>query len=571
MFGSGSPDVLLAGPLQAEAPCGPDVDVAGPFDGAQGRRGLPMAGWGLDRAEPGGADSLSALDEMQAGPSTLSGQGLSAPPSILDNVARLAALSRVPDAERLAGETPTSLCYGGGVSGTGDVEGPATSTDSAIALFDGTSGKVIKNSTDEQVVKLLVDGCGDSTDTAPGNSHVLVARPGDPVPSNSTGRKSVTGVLGMVHGLGQKTTPISADELMLIDTADSNIAKRITVGSLPAVLKDVQIFTPANDGAGAWVKPSWATATTPVVVLVQGAGGGGGGGANALSGTAATGGAAGAGGARKVIQMLAGDLGSTADVTVGDGGTGGAGGAPGGSNAGADGGNGGGSTFDGRFYAGSGGGGRRGVTGSASGAGGGGGGTGSDGPLGTASSAAGGEPGASNTSPLNVASQRGGTGGLSRTAGTNVVRNAEYGGGAGCGYTNWNTQGDGGSSLHGGAGGGSGGGQSGAGSGLAGGNGGGSGTYDASGGTGGAGGAGGGGAGAGSPGSAGADGDSACGGEGGGGGGGGGGANTNGGNGGDGGDYGGGGGGGGAGRDTGSTGGGTGGAGGDGVVIVITG
>lgn len=65
----------------------------------------------------------------------------------LANFARLVAQTRL-DGNGQQGQSPSGAvpCYGGGISGTGDVEGPATSTDNAIARYDGTTGKVIQNS-----------------------------------------------------------------------------------------------------------------------------------------------------------------------------------------------------------------------------------------------------------------------------------------------------------------------------------------------------------------------------------------------------------------------------------------
>ena len=40
----------------------------------------------------------------------------------------------------------TVILVGSGLGGAGDVQGPASATDNAIARFDGTNGKVIQNS-----------------------------------------------------------------------------------------------------------------------------------------------------------------------------------------------------------------------------------------------------------------------------------------------------------------------------------------------------------------------------------------------------------------------------------------
>ena len=40
----------------------------------------------------------------------------------------------------------TVILVGSGLGGAGDVQGPASATDNAIARFDGTNGKIIQNS-----------------------------------------------------------------------------------------------------------------------------------------------------------------------------------------------------------------------------------------------------------------------------------------------------------------------------------------------------------------------------------------------------------------------------------------
>ena len=68
----------------------------------------------------------------------------------LSDFLRLVAQTRVPDAGGApapgAAEAAALQCYGGGISGTGDVEGPSSSTDNAIARYDGTTGTQLSNS-----------------------------------------------------------------------------------------------------------------------------------------------------------------------------------------------------------------------------------------------------------------------------------------------------------------------------------------------------------------------------------------------------------------------------------------
>lgn len=97
----------------------------------------------------------------------------------LSEFLRLVARTREPakdngDSPQLREQSP----YGGGISGTGDVEGPASSTDNAIARYDGTTGKRIQNS------KVLVDDGG----------HVLGINGAALNPAISFGSKTDAGV-----------------------------------------------------------------------------------------------------------------------------------------------------------------------------------------------------------------------------------------------------------------------------------------------------------------------------------------------------------------------------------------
>jgi hypothetical protein len=60
----------------------------------------------------------------------------------LNDFARLVAKSRLSEVK----QDEDNLCYGGGVTGTGYVEGPSSSTDNALVRFDGAGGKTIQNS-----------------------------------------------------------------------------------------------------------------------------------------------------------------------------------------------------------------------------------------------------------------------------------------------------------------------------------------------------------------------------------------------------------------------------------------
>lgn len=111
----------------------------------------------------------------------------------------------------------------------GAVTGPASATDARIAVFDGTTGKLIKDS-------------------------------GSTISDLTTG---ATDIANAIHSATGKTTPVDADELALVDSAASNVLKKLTWANLKATLKSyfdaIYVTTP-----GAW------TAYTPTVTAGTG-------------------------------------------------------------------------------------------------------------------------------------------------------------------------------------------------------------------------------------------------------------------------------------------------------------
>lgn len=86
--------------------------------------------------------------------------------------------------------------YPPGSTATGDVVGPGSAVDGDVVLFDTTTGKLVK------------DG---------GAPAVVVA--------------------GAIDGAAAKTTPVDADELGLIDSAASNVLKKVTWANIKATAK----------------------------------------------------------------------------------------------------------------------------------------------------------------------------------------------------------------------------------------------------------------------------------------------------------------------------------------------
>lgn len=99
----------------------------------------------------------------------------------------------------------------------GAVTGPASATDGHVVLFDGTTGKLIKSSG----LTLAGTNTGDETTTTAG---------------------------ALINGATGKTTPVDADYIGLMDSAASNVLKKLSWANLKATLKTYfdTLYAPIN-------------------------------------------------------------------------------------------------------------------------------------------------------------------------------------------------------------------------------------------------------------------------------------------------------------------------------------
>ena len=99
----------------------------------------------------------------------------------------------------------------------GAVIGAASSTDRAIATFSGTGGKLIQNNTGA-----TIDASGNITATN--------------LSGTNTGNETATTIGALINSAAAKTTPIDADMFGIMDSAASNILKKLSWANVKATL-----------------------------------------------------------------------------------------------------------------------------------------------------------------------------------------------------------------------------------------------------------------------------------------------------------------------------------------------
>lgn len=138
-----------------------------------------------------------------------------------------------------------------GAGSPGDVNGPGSSTDNAIARFDGATGKLLQNSvvlvsdtgalSNVTFVNGVVvethasrheNGGADEIDVT-GLSGVL-ADPQPAIPASGADTTAIhDNVAGEIAAITTKAIPTTSDFLLIEDAADSDNKKKVTIGSLP--------------------------------------------------------------------------------------------------------------------------------------------------------------------------------------------------------------------------------------------------------------------------------------------------------------------------------------------------
>lgn len=122
----------------------------------------------------------------------------------------------------------------GAGGGTGDVSGPSSAVDNRVVFFNGTTGKLIKDSG----LTLAGSNTGDQSSISGNAGTATALQTARSIDGQAfDGTANITVIAPGTHAAPVKTTPVDADELPLVDSAASSILKRLTWANLKATLK----------------------------------------------------------------------------------------------------------------------------------------------------------------------------------------------------------------------------------------------------------------------------------------------------------------------------------------------
>ncbi len=157
-----------------------------------------------------------------------------------------------------------------GMDSLGYVVGPASSVNSRVAVFSGTTGKIIADSG----LTLSGTNTGDQTSVT-GNAGTATAlqtgRTIDGVTFDGTA--NITVIAPGTHAATSKTTPVDADELPIVDSAASNVLKKLTWANLRATAKTYfdTLYSPVGAAMLASANVFTRAQTVTPVTLTDGA------------------------------------------------------------------------------------------------------------------------------------------------------------------------------------------------------------------------------------------------------------------------------------------------------------